>query len=201
MTCDARFGPHRARRADAAEGVTLTSVSVNVVIGAGSIGQAIVRRVSAGKHILPADIRLENANTAAKTLSEAGFVVTTTTVDVSSRASVHALVEAATALGEISGVIHAPGASPFQAAPETILKVDLCRTALVLEDPDSALGLLLPRCMKDELTGPRGAGYRCMVELSAAGRACAPDEAGTIGALFMGHDGAFLTGSDFLAPQ
>ena len=47
--------------------------NVIVVIGAGSIGQAIVRRVSAGKHVLLADIRLENADAAAKTLTDAGF--------------------------------------------------------------------------------------------------------------------------------
>ena len=40
---------------------------VVVVIGAGSIGQAIARRVSAGKQILLADLRLENASAAAKT--------------------------------------------------------------------------------------------------------------------------------------
>jgi NAD(P)-dependent dehydrogenase (short-subunit alcohol dehydrogenase family) len=39
---------------------------VNVVIGAGSIGQAIARRVSAGKHVLLADLRPENADMAAK---------------------------------------------------------------------------------------------------------------------------------------
>ena len=33
--------------------------SVIVVIGAGSIGQAIARRVSAGKHVLLADLRQE----------------------------------------------------------------------------------------------------------------------------------------------
>jgi NAD(P)-dependent dehydrogenase (short-subunit alcohol dehydrogenase family) len=99
--------------------------NVIVFIGAGSIGQAIVRRISAGKPVLLADIRRENADAAAKTLSDAGFNVTTTTVDVSSRASVHALVEAATKLGEVSGVIHAAGVSPSQASPETILKVDL----------------------------------------------------------------------------
>ena len=108
--------------------------NVIVVIGAGSIGQAIVRRVSAGKHVLLADIRQENADAAAKTLSDAGFNVTTATVDVSSRASVHALVEVAAKLGEVSGVIHAAGVSPSQASPETILKVDLYGTALVLEE-------------------------------------------------------------------
>jgi len=108
--------------------------NVIVVIGAGPIGQAIARRVSAGKHILLADLRPENAGAAAKTLSEAGFNVTTATVDVSSRASVHALVEQASLLGEVYGVIHAAGVSPSQAAPATILQVDLYGTALVLEE-------------------------------------------------------------------
>jgi len=63
-----------------------------------------------------------------------GFNVTTAKVDVSLRASVHALVENATSLGEVSGVIHAAGVSPSQASPETILKVDLYGTALVLEE-------------------------------------------------------------------
>jgi NAD(P)-dependent dehydrogenase (short-subunit alcohol dehydrogenase family) len=71
---------------------------VVVVIGVGSIGQAIARRVGAGKYILLADLRQENADMASKVLSEAGFRVTTAIIDVSSRASVHALVETATAL-------------------------------------------------------------------------------------------------------
>jgi NAD(P)-dependent dehydrogenase (short-subunit alcohol dehydrogenase family) len=101
------------------------TTSVIVVIGAGSIGQAIARRVSVGKKVLLADLRQDNADTAAKTLSDAGFSVSTAQVDVSSHASVQALVETATSLGEISGVIHAAGVSPTQASPETILKVDL----------------------------------------------------------------------------
>jgi NAD(P)-dependent dehydrogenase (short-subunit alcohol dehydrogenase family) len=113
---------------------------VNVLIGAGSIGQAIARRVSAGKHVVLADLRRENAETAAKTLSEAGFDVTPAVVDVSSRTSVHALVETATALGEVLGVIHAAGVSPSQASPETILKVDLYGTALVLEEFGNVIG-------------------------------------------------------------
>ena len=35
-------------------------------------------------------------------------------------------------------------------------------------------------------------------ELSPAGRAGTPDEIGNVGALLMGPDGAFITGSDFL---
>ena len=105
-----------------------------VVIGAGSLGQAITRRVGAGKHVLLADLRIENAEQAAKVLSEAGFEVSTTVVDVSSRKSVRSLVETALGIGNITGLIHAAGVSPSQASPETILKVDLYGTALVLEE-------------------------------------------------------------------
>jgi len=37
-------------------------------------------------------------------------------------------------IGGITGLIHAAGVSPSQASPETILKVDLYGTALVLEE-------------------------------------------------------------------
>jgi len=107
--------------------------SVTVVIGAGSIGQAIARRVSAGKHVLLADLRLENAEAAATVLLDAGFEVTTAVVDVSSRESVQALVKLATTIGEVCAVIHAAGVSPSQAPVSTILRVDLYGTALVLE--------------------------------------------------------------------
>jgi NAD(P)-dependent dehydrogenase (short-subunit alcohol dehydrogenase family) len=86
--------------------------NVIVVIGAGSIGQAIARRVSAGKQVLPADLRQENADDATKVLNDAGFDVSVATVDASSRSSVHALVERATALGNVTGLIHAAGVSP-----------------------------------------------------------------------------------------
>jgi NAD(P)-dependent dehydrogenase (short-subunit alcohol dehydrogenase family) len=59
-------------------------------------------------------------------------------------------------------------------------------------------GIIITPLAKDELTGPRGAGYRRMIDLSAAKRAGSPDEVGTVGALLMGPDGEFITGSDFL---
>jgi NAD(P)-dependent dehydrogenase (short-subunit alcohol dehydrogenase family) len=258
------------------------SVNVIVVIGAGSIGQAIARRVGAGKHVLLADLRPENSDAAAKVLSEAGFDVSTAIVDVSSRQSVHSLIERATAMGGITGLIHAAGVSPTQASPSAILKVDLYGTALVLEEfgnvmesggsgvviasqsghrlpaltpeQDKALattpteqllslpmlqpdqvkdplhayqvskrgnslrvmaeavrwgkrgarintispGIIITPLAKDELAGPRGDGYRRMIAVSAVGRAGTPDEVGAVGALLMGPDGAFITGSDFL---
>ena len=85
---------------------------VTVVIGAGSIGQAIARRVSAGKHVLLADLRQQNAEVAAEVLRDAGFEVSTATVDVSSRASLQALVETATGLARSPGSSTPPGSHP-----------------------------------------------------------------------------------------
>src|SRR6185295_544159 len=59
-------------------------------------------------------------------------------------------------------------------------------------------GIIITPLARDELTGPRGAGYRRMIDVSAAGRAGTPDEVGQVAALLMGPDGGFITGSDFL---
>ncbi len=106
---------------------------VTVVIGSGSIAIAIARRVSIGGHVLLADIRLENAEAAAKTLREAGFECTTAQLDVADRASVQALADQARSLGNIYRMINTAGRSPSQASPADILKADLYGTALVLE--------------------------------------------------------------------
>ena len=256
--------------------------NVIVVIGAGSIGQAIARRVSVGKHVVLADLREETAKDAAKVLGDAGFDVSIAVVDVSSRESIQGLVESISPIGPVTGLIHAAGVSPSQASPATILNVDLYGTAVILElfgnvierggsgivissqsghrlpaltsEEDKALALtpadellslpmlqpdqvkdslhayqLSKRCnslrvmseavrwgkrgarinaispgiiftplARDELSGPRGAGYKRMIELSAAGRGGTPDEVGAVGALLMGADGTFITGSDFL---
>jgi NAD(P)-dependent dehydrogenase (short-subunit alcohol dehydrogenase family) len=274
------MGPNMTWKFDAARSMTMNEVIV--VIGPGSIGQAIARRVSLGKLILLADVRAENAEAAAKTLSEAGFEVKTAQVDVSSRESVHALADLAASLGPVKGVIHAAGVSPTQAAPETILKVDLYGTAVVLEEfgnviapggsavviasqsghrlpalteaqnkdlaltpaddllalpmlqPDQVKdplhayqvskrgnslrvmaeavrwgkrgarvntispGIIFTPLAKDEFAGPRGPGYRRMIEISASGRVGTPDEVANVAALLMGPEGGFITGSDFL---
>jgi NAD(P)-dependent dehydrogenase (short-subunit alcohol dehydrogenase family) len=59
-------------------------------------------------------------------------------------------------------------------------------------------GIIMTPLANDELSGPRGEGYRRMIQVSAAGRAGTPDEVATVGALLMGPDGGFITGSDFL---
>jgi NAD(P)-dependent dehydrogenase (short-subunit alcohol dehydrogenase family) len=209
-------------------------------------------------------------------------MVSVAAADVSSRDAVHALVQTATDIGEVVGLIHAAGVSPSQASPSTILKVDLYGTALVLEEFGNAIaqggsavvissqsghrlpplsveenkalattpvekllrlpllqldqvkdslhayqlskranslrvmaeavrwgkrgarvntispGIIITPLANDELTGPRGEGYRRMIQASAAGRAGTPDEVGGVGALLMGSDGAFITGADIL---
>src|SRR4051794_9567908 len=59
-------------------------------------------------------------------------------------------------------------------------------------------GIIITPLARDELTGPRGEGYRRMLELSPAGRAGTPDEVATVASLLMGRDGTFITGSDVL---
>ena len=58
-------------------------------------------------------------------------------------------------------------------------------------------GIIFTPLATDELTGPRGAGYR-HAQLSPVGRGGTPDEVATVAALLMGPDGAFITGSDVL---
>jgi NAD(P)-dependent dehydrogenase (short-subunit alcohol dehydrogenase family) len=59
-------------------------------------------------------------------------------------------------------------------------------------------GIIMTPLAKDELTGPRGEGYRRMIEGSSAKRAGTPDEVANVAALLMGTDGGFITDSDFL---
>ena len=56
-------------------------------------------------------------------------------------------------------------------------------------------GIIITPLAKDEMTGPRGEGYRRMIEMSPAGRAGTPDEVGNVAALLMGPDGGFITGA------
>lgn len=59
-------------------------------------------------------------------------------------------------------------------------------------------GIIITPLAKDELSGPRGEGYRRMIELCPVGRAGTPHEVGSVGAFLMGPAGAFIAGSDFL---
>ena len=100
---------------------------VLTVIGVGGMGEAIARRLGAGKTVLLADYNEETLASAAESLSAAGHHVESRSVDVSSPESVHELAEHAAALGSVTQLAHTAGLSPSQASSEAILAVDLAR--------------------------------------------------------------------------
>lgn len=108
--------------------------NVMLLTGAGQIGMAIARRVGYGMKIVIGDKRRENAEAIADTMNKAGFTTVPVEMDLSSRASILALIDTAQQYGEISMLVNAAGVSPSQASIETILKVDLYGTAVLLEE-------------------------------------------------------------------
>lgn len=116
------------------EDIYILDEEVVVLFGAGAIGEAIVRRVSAGRKLLLADYSSEKLASMKKSLTEAGFTVETIEADLSSRASVKAVAKKAQSLGKIMGLVNAAGVSPSQASAEQVLKVDLYGTSVLLEE-------------------------------------------------------------------
>ena len=111
-----------------------TTKQVAVLFGTGSIGQAIIRRVGAGKHIVLADFSKEHAEAAAKTLENAGYECSTVKADLGCRADILAVVEEARRWGDIVNVVNAAGVSPSQASVDEILRVDMYGTSVLLEE-------------------------------------------------------------------
>lgn len=103
-------------------------------IGAGQIGMAIARRMGAGKTIIVGDKRRENAEASAKIMTEAGFTAIPVEADLSDRDSVRRFIAEGQKHGDIKMLVNAAGVSPSQAPVETILKVDLYGTAMLLEE-------------------------------------------------------------------
>ena len=112
----------------------MASKKISVLVGAGSIGLAIIRRVSAGKHIVLADYSMKNAQKAARTLEDAGFECSTIQCDLGSKEDIVRLVEIATSKGDVVNLVNAAGVSPSQAPVEEILRVDLYGTSVLLEE-------------------------------------------------------------------
>ncbi len=59
-------------------------------------------------------------------------------------------------------------------------------------------GIIITPLARDELAGPRGAGYRRKIELSPVGHAGTPDEVAALGELLMGPNGTFISGNGYL---
>lgn len=107
---------------------------VMILAGAGQIGMAIARRMGYGKKIVIGDKKLENAKAIEKVMTDTGFDVLAMEMDISSRESIKELIAEAQKYGEITMLINAAGVSPSQASVETILRVDLYGTAVLLEE-------------------------------------------------------------------
>lgn len=107
---------------------------VMILTGAGQIGMAIARRMGYGMKIVIGDKKPENAETIAEIMNNAGFDAVPVEMDLSSRDSILGLIEKAKEYGEISMLVNAAGVSPSQASIETILRVDLYGTAVLLEE-------------------------------------------------------------------
>lgn len=110
------------------------SKDVLILTGAGQIGMAIVRRVGFGKKIIIGDKNANNATQINKVLTDAGFDAISCEMDLSSRDSILAMLDQARRFGKITHLVNAAGVSPSQASVETILKVDLYGTAVLLEE-------------------------------------------------------------------
>lgn len=107
---------------------------VMILTGAGQIGMAIARRMGCGMKIVVGDKSPENARNITEILNSAGFDSVPFEMDLSSRSSILDLIAKAQEYGEISMLVNAAGVSPSQASVETILKVDLYGTAVLLEE-------------------------------------------------------------------
>ena len=256
---------------------------VMLVTGAGQISMAIARRSGFGKKIVLGDRNPDNCKAVAEIMNKAGFDVEPLTMDLSSKDSIIDLIARASEFGKIKYLVNGAGVSPSQASVETILKVDLYGTAVLLEEvgkviakggsgvtissqsgfrmpqltpqqdraiattaPSELLALdllkkenikdtlhayqLAKRCNEkrvmyeavrwgergarinaiapgiivtplaiDEFNGPRGDFYKNMFKKCPAGRPGTADEIATIAKLLLGDEGAFITGSTFLA--
>ncbi len=106
---------------------------VIALLGAGSMGTAIARRIAAGRRILLGDISEENLERVSRDLRYSGYDAETMTVNALEKSSVEAFAEKAASLGRVKAFIDTAGASPSQASPEHILRLDMVGTGYALD--------------------------------------------------------------------
>ena len=107
---------------------------VMLLVGAGQIGMAIARRMGYGMKIVIGDKNPKNARVIVEIMNNAGFDSVPVEMDLSSRQSIRNIIEEGQKYGDITMLVNAAGVSPSQASIETILKVDLYGTAVLLEE-------------------------------------------------------------------
>ena len=106
---------------------------VIALLGAGAMGTAIARRFAAGRTILLGDISEKNLEKTANDFRYSGLSVETCIVNALDKASVEAFAKKAAELGDVMYFIDTAGASPSQASPEHILKLDMVGTGYAVD--------------------------------------------------------------------
>lgn len=106
---------------------------VVALLGAGSMGTAIVRRIAAGKKILLGDISENNLKRVSDDLLRSGYDVETITVNALEKQSVEAFAKRAAELGPVMYFIDTAGASPNQANPQHIVDLDMVGTGYAVD--------------------------------------------------------------------
>ena len=106
---------------------------VIALLGAGSMGTAIIRRFAAGRKILLGDISEKNLEKVAHEFTYSGYDVETCIVDALNKESVIAFAQKAASLGPVKYFVDTAGASPNQTSPEHIVKLDMIGTGYALD--------------------------------------------------------------------
>ena len=107
--------------------------AVVALLGAGSMGTAIVRRIAAGKKILLGDISEKALERVSADFRHSGYDVETCQVNALEKASVEAFAKRAAELGPVMYFIDTAGASPNQASPEHIVNLDMLGTGYAVD--------------------------------------------------------------------
>lgn len=106
---------------------------VIALLGAGSMGTAIVRRIAAGRKILLGDISEKNLEKVSHDFQYSGYDVETMIVNALEKNSVEAFAEKAASLGDVMYFIDTAGASPHQTNPAHILELDMVGTGYAVD--------------------------------------------------------------------
>ena len=107
---------------------------VMLVMGAGQISLAIARRLGVGKKVVLGDKYAANAESVAAVMTASGFDVDACVADLSSRDSIREFIARGQSYGAVKFLVNGACVSPSQASVETVLKVDLYGTAVLLAE-------------------------------------------------------------------
>ena len=106
---------------------------VVALLGAGSMGTAIVRRIGAGKKILLGDISEKTLERVGEDFRRCGYDAETMQVNALQKESVEDFARKAAELGPVMYFIDTAGASPNQANPEHIVDLDMVGTGYAVD--------------------------------------------------------------------